>query len=270
MMNKIAWLRCATLVGLLGPLLSGGWAESQTQPDPSLEQAIANHKKTVGEAQQYTYAERKKDRTFDSKGNVKQDSSDTYEIIFLEGAPYQKHTLHNDQPLPEKEQKAEDKKLADIAKARRENKDKAGLFSGQFHLQLPVDQIPTRFDVTAGGSDEIDGRKTLMFNAVPRAGTGGMKEISRDGLAFEMKLWVDEQDKVFSKIESKVIGDGMRYENGSLLGYNWKKVNGEAWLPVRYWFKGKVRYMMMNIPAETEQTYSDYKKFHAETRIITE
>jgi len=35
-----------------------------------------------------------------------------------------------------------------------------------------------------------------------------MKEISHDGLAWEMKLWVDEQDKVFSKIDAKVIADG--------------------------------------------------------------
>jgi len=269
MMSKSAWL--VLLFGLLGILLlDGSWAESQSALDPSLEQAIANHKKTAGEAQQYAYTELKKDRAFDSKGKLKQDSSDSFEIIFLEGAPYQKHTLHNGQPLPEKEQKAEDKKLADVAKARRESKDKAGLFSGQFHLQLPVDEIPTRFDVTAAGSDEIDGRKMLKFNAVPRIGTGSVKEIVRDGLAYEMKLWVDEQDKVFAKIEARVIADGMRYENGSLLGYNWEKVNGEVWLPDRYWFKGKVRYMMMDVSAETDQSYSDYKKFRAETKIVTE
>jgi hypothetical protein len=54
------------------------------------------------------------------------------------------------------------------------------------------------------------------------------------------------------------------------LGYNWKKVNDEAWLPARYWFKGEVRYMMSNVPAETEQTYTDYKKFRVETKITSE
>ena len=261
-------MRCARLIGCLGLLLSAS-AENQTL-DLSLSQAIASYDTTAEEAQRYAYTERKQDRTYDSNGKLKQDSSDTFEIIFLEGAPYQKHTLHNDQPLPEKEQKAEDKKLADVTKSRREKKDKAGLFSGQFYLKLPVDQIPTRFDVTAAGADEIDGRKMLVYKALPRAGAGGMKEIGRDGLAWEMKLWVDEQDKIVSKIEAKVIADGMRYENGLMVEFNWKKVNNEAWLSVRHWVKGKVRYMMMNIAVETEQTYSDYKKFHADTKIVSE
>ncbi len=269
-MSKIAWVWSIAIVAAVGLALSQAGAESQTQLDPSLAQAIAARKKTEREAQQYAFTERKRDRTFDSKGNPKQDSSDTFEIIFLEGAPYQKHTLHNDQPLPEKEQKAEDRKLADVAKARRENKDKAGPFSGVFHLQLPVDQISTRFDVTSAGSDEIDGRKMLVFNATPRVGPEGMKEISRDGLAWDMKLWVDDQDKVFSRIDAKVIAEGMRYENGSLLGFNWKKVNNEVWLPTRFWFKGKVRFMMMNVNTETEQIYSEYKKFQAESKIVTE
>ncbi|MGA9528615.1 MAG: hypothetical protein WBS24_10910 [Terriglobales bacterium] len=268
-MTRTTWVRSAMLAGLLAIFLPV-WAHSESALDPSLEEAVANDKKTSDEAQKYTYTEHKKDLTFDSKGRVKQDSSDTFEIIFLEGAPYQKHTLHNGKPLPEKEQKAEDKKLADVAKARRENPEKDRVLSGQFHLKLPVDQIAAHFDVSAAGSDEIDGRKTLVFNAVPRPGSGGMKEMSRDGLAWEMKLWVDEQDKVFSKIDAKVIADGMRYENGLVCEFNWQRVNGEAWLPVRYWIKGKVRYMMMNVPVETEQSYSDYKKFHADTKIVAQ
>ncbi len=253
-------------VGLLLPCRVCG----QAILDPALEQAVANDKKTSEEAQKYTYTERKRDLNFDSKGNVKQDSSDTFEIIFLEGAPYRKHTMHNDQPLPGKEQKAEDKKLADVAKARREHPEKDRPLSGQFHLKLPVDQIPARFDVTPAGFDEVDGRKMLIFKAVPRPGAAGMKEISRDGLAWDMKLWVDEQDKVFSRIEAKVIADGMRFENGLVCEFNWKKVNGEAWLPVRYWIKGKVRYMGMNVPAEAEQSYSNYQKFHADTKIVVQ
>ena len=62
----------------------------------------------------------------------------------------------------------------------------------------------------------------------------------------------------------------MRYENGSLLGFNWKKGNNEVWLPTRFWFKGKVRFMMMNVNTETEQIYSEYKKFQAESKIVTE
>jgi len=254
-------------------VFQAAYAQDEKAIDPSLQQAIDNLKKTTGEAQRYAYTEHKHDLTFDSAGKVKQDSSDTFEIIFLEDAPYQKHTLHNDRPLPNKEQKKEDAKLDEVAKTRRnqkDNKDKAGLFNAQFHLRLPVDQIPTRFNTSSQGSEEVDGRKALVFTATPRIAGTDMKQVSRDGLAYEMKLWVDEQDRTFSKIEAMVMAEGMRFEKDSLLGYNWKKVNDEAWLPVRYWFKGRVRYLMMNVPAEMEQTYSDYKKFRVETKITSE
>ena len=75
---------------------------------------------------------------------------------------------------------------------------------------------------------------------------------------------------VFRKIEGKVAAEGMRYEKDSVITYEWSKVNNEAWLPVRFWFKGRIRYMLHDIPDETEQTYSDYKKFHAETKVVTD
>ena len=274
-MREVGKWRGLVVAGVFGVifLLQAACAQDQAPVDPSLQQAIDNFKKTIGEAQRYAYTEHKHDLTFDSVGKAKQDSSDTFEIIFLEGAPYQKHTLHNDRPLPEKEQKAEDAKLADVAKARHNApgaNDKKGLFNAYFRLSLPVDQIPTRFITASGGSEEIEGRRSLIFTATPSLAGTDVKQLAHDGLAYEMKLWVDQQDKTFCRIEAKVIADGMRFEKDSLLGYNWKKVNDEAWLPARYWFKGKVRYMMSNVPAETEQTYTDYKKFRVETKITSE
>ncbi len=164
---KSSCLLFAAFMGSFVFLLTLSQAEGPATLDPALGQAIANNEKTAGEAQRYAYTEHKRDRNLDSSGAVKSDSTETYEIIFLEGAPYKKHTLHNDEPLALKEQKAEDRKLADVTKARRKNKDKTGLLRAQFHLELPIDQIPARFDVTASGTEEIDGRKVLVFNALP-------------------------------------------------------------------------------------------------------
>lgn len=94
-----------------------------------------------------------------------------------------------------------------------------------------------------------------------------MKQASRNRLGYEMKLWVDQQDRVFRKIEAKVIGEGLRWEKGALMSYEFAKINGGAWLPVHYWFKGNVRYMLQNIPVEHDETYSDYRKFRADVKV---
>jgi hypothetical protein len=177
--------------------------------------------------------------------------------------------LHNGQPLPEKEQKAEDKKLQDVAKERRREKDKKSLFHPNLHLELPLDQLEASFDVALKGTEELEGRKRLVFTAAPKAGTD-LKQAAHDGTAYEMKFWVDEQDHVFRRFEAKVLADGMRYEKDSLISYDFAKVNNEAWLPVRFWFKGRVRYMLQDVADETEQSYSNYKKFHADTKVVVE
>ncbi len=237
---------------------------------PLLRQAIENRKKTLGEAQNYTYTEQYRSLTFDSNGAEKLKFTDTFEIIFLEGAPYKKHVLHNQQPLSQKEQKKEDLNLADVAKARREHKSR-GLFHATFEATLPLDQLATRFHVAPQSSEDIDGRPTLIFTAVPaEPGDEALQRAARDGTAYRMKLWVDRQDGVFIKIESEVIAAGMRFEKGTLMTYEFKKVNREAWLPSRFWFKGKVRYMRSDVPAIAEQTYSGYQKFHAESKIVAQ
>jgi hypothetical protein len=266
-----SWSR-STLLAMLSIIApTACLAQSGSALDPLLQHALDSRKNAVGEAQNYTYTEHSRNINYDKSGKETLNFTDTYEIIFLEGAPYPKHVFHNEKPLSEKEQKAEDKKFADVARARREQKDKRGLFSPSFHFELPLDQLATDFNTTSDGAAELDGLNNLVFTALPKSeDPAALKQAAHDGTAWEMKFWVDEHDGIFRKIEGKAIAEGMRYEKDTIVTYEWKKVNGEAWLPVRFWFKGKVRYLMRDIPAEAEQIYSDYKKFHADTKVITQ
>jgi hypothetical protein len=88
-------------------------ALGQTSPPPleaALQHAIQERKRTEGEAQKYAYNEWRRNVNYDANGKAKLDFTDTYEIIFLNGAPTKKHTLHDGRPLSEKQQKAEDRK----------------------------------------------------------------------------------------------------------------------------------------------------------------
>ncbi len=258
------------VVVICGSLVIVSSAQGQVAPiDPVLQQAIETRKKTIGQAQEYTYSEHYKSLRPDSNGNTKVQFTDTYDIIFLNGAPYKKHLLHNEKPLSQSEQQREEKKLADVANARLQGQSHR-LFHASFQVELPIDQLAVRFNVTPNGSEYLDGRRDLVFTAVPKgSGPDALKVAAHDGVAYEMKLWVDREDHVFTKIEATVIADGMRYERGTLMTYKFQKVNDEAWLPARFSFKGKVRFMMSDVPAEMEQTYFDYKKFNADSKLVT-
>jgi len=226
----------------------------QTPPprlDPALLHAIEERKRTEGEAQKYAYKEQRRNINYDANGKAKLDFTDTYEIIFLDGAPRKKHILHDGRPLSEKQQKAED---------RNPNQGETGL-----RLALPLDKLATRFIVTLEKDEDYDGHACAVFLAVPQSGE---TEAAKDGTAYEIKLWVDRQDAVFVRIEARAVARVMRYEKDSVVVYEFKKVNDEAWLPSRFWFKGNVRFLKRDVPVEAEQVYSDYRKFQVETKIL--
>ncbi len=243
------------------------YGQTASSLDPLLQKAVDRYHQTSAEAQSYTYTERYQNINRDSSGKETLNSTDTYEIVFLEGAPYKKHTLHNDQPLSEKEQKKEDAKLKDVSAARATasgSNDKKGLFNASFRFELPLDQLATRFEVSPQADEATeDGRS--IYLARPK---GDMKLAAHENAAYEMKFWVNKQDGVFKKIEAKVVGEGMRYEKDSVVSYQWKKVNDEVWLPSGSTFKGKVRYMMRDVPAEAIYTYSGYKKYRVDTKVV--
>jgi hypothetical protein len=174
--------------------------------------------------------------------------------------------LHDEKALSEKEAKVEERKMEDVAKTRRGQKERQGLWHANFRFDLPLDQLAGHFEVKAAAPEELDGRQNLVFTAVPSPGSDP-KTLARDGIAYEMKLWVDQQDNVFRRIEAKVIGEGMRWEKDTVVVFDFAKVRNEAWLPARFSYKGHVRYIGHNIPVEAEQTYSDYKKFQTETVV---
>jgi hypothetical protein len=234
--------------------------------DPCLQHAVDLRKQVLPEAQSYTYTEHRTNINYDSKGKETHRFSDTYEIIFLEGAPYKKHILHDEKPLSEKEAKAEARKLEDVAKARREQRERHSLLHASFNLELPLDQLATSFEVKTAAPEELDGRQNLVFTAIPSAGPDA-KTLAHNGLAYEMRFWVDQQDNVFRRVEAKVIADGMRWEKDSVVVFDFAKVRDEAWLPARFSFKGRVHYMGRGILDEAEQTYSGYKKFQADVVV---
>ena len=234
--------------------------------DPNLQHAVEVRREVLPEAQSYTYTEHELNINYDSKGKESHRHSNTYEVIFLEGALYKKHVLRDEKPLPEKDAKAEARKLEDVAKARREQKEKHGLLRAQFKFELPLDRLATRFDVQQIASEELDGKQNLVFRAAPPAGAE-LKFLAKEGVAYEIKFWVDEQDQVFRRVEAKVLADGMRWEKDTVVAYEFQKIRNEAWLPSRFTYTGGVRVMGRNVAVTAEQTYSDYKKFQTETVI---
>jgi hypothetical protein len=79
--------------------------------------------------------------------------------------------------------------------------------------------------------------------------------------------------KVGGNQPQKSAGDPNQvYEPGTVLSIEWTKINGEVWLPKNGHIKGRFRLLpSRNVyPEEGEATYSDYKKFRVDTKVLPE
>jgi hypothetical protein len=119
---------------------------------------------------------------------------------------------------------------------------------------------------------------------------------------FQMKLWIDMAEAQIVRVESRVVGEraaidqtlGLSWSgssaspefstvkqrvevtHGTVNDMEWTKVNDEAWLPARsYWKTAKMTIVglsskgkPLSFPTELTCTYSDYKKFRVDTRIV--
>lgn len=264
-----------------------------------IRQATSNYEQRRQHAENYTYLKHGRSKRLVHPGKYQWESS-TMEIVFLHGGQDVRVIEYNGEPIPPEQQKSEWDRLQEIIDKHFEAAGKLRLHTNTYYyeqeLQLPLRQIPSMFDIKLKGHPALNGRRTYFVEALPKSGHLPAGDDEKNAQAFHIKLWIDEEDKEICKLEVKLTteaklfrpvviikvgssqpqksaGDPNQvYEPGTVLGIEWTKINGEAWLPKSAYLKGKFRFPpARNIfPEEGEATYSDYKKFRVDTKVLPE
>jgi hypothetical protein len=233
-------------------------------------------------AENYTFIERQETRTLDSHGAVKRRTVKTYDITLTEGSPYRRLIARDDKPLPPDEQRKEQRKLEKSIAQRRaetpqqrakrlENWRKERKRSREFLAELPE-----AFDFRLFGGDTFEGHKCYMIEAQPRPGYRPKTSAGRFLPKVKGKLWIDAATYDWVRVEAETIGTislggiALRLSPGSRLTFTQTWVNNEIWLPqrVRVNVAGRV-FLLMKVAAEVETTFSGYKKFQTDSRIVS-
>ena len=134
--------------------------------------------------------------------------------------------------------------------------------------------IPDAYDFKLVGETVIDGRPAYEISATPRAGYHGeFKGILHN---VEGKLWIDAKDSNWVKVEADVLKPFSlgwllaRVGAGTHLTYEMMRVNNEVWAPKRVLLKASARLVILRkVNVEQELTFSDYRKFQTDSRIVT-
>lgn len=230
----------------------------------------------------YTWVGRSTERHFDSHNRVTGEHREAWETLILDGQPFRRMLERDGKPLPAGEARKQQEKL-DKATARLENetpeqkqRSAADYEKTRQRERAFLLEIPDAYDLRLEGSGEVDGHDVWIVSGTPKP---GYRAKSRDGAALlkiHGKMWIDKVGYQWVRLEAQTtetISFGWflaRLDPGAKLTLEQSRVNDEVWLPKREYLSGSGRIgLVKRIAQEEEIRWSDYKKFHVESKVVT-
>jgi hypothetical protein len=238
----------------------------------------------------YTYVQRDEERTLDPTGKVKHRESKTWDIIPLQGSQYRRLIQRDDKPLSQKEEqqqeaerqkreaerrKADELRAKETPEQRQKRLDAKERASKQEDREL--DDVVDGFDLRLIGDEQVDGVPVWVIEGTPLR---GYKFKSKEAASFFSKMkgriWVAKSGYQPVKIDAETTGTISfgavlaRIYKGTRFHMEFTYVNGEVWLPKIETFSASGRILLVKgLHEEGDTSYSNYKKFSTDSRIIT-
>lgn len=247
----------------------------------ALLERMEQHSKANGKlAEQYTSVMFWHNRNFDKNGKTTVDESAKYENVFVEGLPYSRKVEKNGKPLTGKDADWEQKRYDKAVEERKKMSldEKRHSFHVTFHFSLPLSYLTTLFDNRALRRETIDGRQALVVESTPRAGAKPQDKEARTALEWKQTTWIDLQDEMPVRFIAEKLNDENHELKGTIIQLDFlrlvdKPAEGgrpeqSVWLEKESRMKFRFKMFFINADGITEQSWSDFKKFHVDIRLL--
>jgi len=241
------------------------------------EKDVENNKKL----HDYTYSERQEQHKLDGKGAVTSTETKSFDVLQIYGESVYRLVAKNDKPLSEKDAAKEDEKIQKIIDKRRNESDS----EREKRLKKEekeredgrdfVKEIADAYNFTHVGTEQIEGRDTYIIAAEPRPGFQPHRKEAKVLAKIRGWIWIDAAENQWVKLDAEVIDTisfGLflaRLHKGTHIVTEQTRVNDEVWLPRHTAVHVDVRLALLkNFNLNVDVTDKDYKKFHAESKIV--
>jgi hypothetical protein len=250
-------------------------------PRELVRRAAENDELNDKRARDYTYTERQVEQKLDRHDRVASTSTETREIMVLDGEFVERVVARDDKPLPPRDAQKEEERInkwlekrknesADEKKDRlaKEEKDREQTrefereIADAYHFKLLPDQ-------------DIDGRAAYVLDADPRP---DFKPKTRDARIlpnFKFRAWVDKDECQLIKLDASVIDTVSvgwfvaRLNPGSRFVLVQTRVNDEVWLASHIDLRLEARVLLLKgFNERLEFAYSNYQKFRTNIQIV--
>ena len=235
-------------------------------PQEIIRHSVAANEADWKAAPNFSFSE----RDVTTKGGSK--TVKTYEVLMIEGSPYNRLTAINDKPLSPAAQAQEKQKLErEIANRKKESPDARAKRMAQFQRERQQDHMMLQemihaFNFKLTGSDKLDGREVYVVEATPRTGYRPKSRDTKVLLGMRGKLWIDKNHYHWVKVEAEVfkpvsfglfiakVGPGTRFV------LEQAPISATLWLPKHFTMQLEASVLGRRRASVQDETYKDYKR----------
>jgi hypothetical protein len=240
---------------------------SPPSPEEIIQRSIEVNEANWKEAPGYSFVERDVETKHGSGKTIK-----TYEVLMIDGSPYNKVTAINDRPLSAGEKALEEEKLQqEIQKRQHESSRERARRMAKYLKERNQDhammkEMAEAFHYTLAGEDKINGHDVWLLEATPKPGYQPRSREAKVLTGMKGRLWIDKASYQWAKVDAQVFravsfyGFFAKVGPGTRFVLEQEPVTRDLWLP-RY-FSMKVNASALGFINENsaeEDTYRDYR-----------
>jgi hypothetical protein len=219
------------------------------------------------QAPNYTFVERDVESKKDAPPTVK-----TYEVLMIEGSPYNRLMALNDRPLNQTEQAVEQRKLEmetsrrEHESARERNKRTSKYVKERTQNSAMLRAMAEAFDFRMAGEETVNGHECWVLSATIKPGYQPTSRDTKVLTGMQGQLWIDKGHYQWVKVRAEVIkpvnfyGFFAKVGPGTNFELEQAPVADNVWLPKKFSMRVKASALgMINENSTDDETYAEYK-----------
>ena len=239
---------------------------AQVDPQEIIRRSVAANEADWKAAPNFSFIER------DVKTNGGSKTVRTYEVLMINGSPYNRLIAINDKPLSPAGQAQEKQKLArEIANRKRESPDAHAKRIAQFQKERQQDHMMLRemihaFNFKLIGVDKLDGHEVYVVEANPQTGYQPKSRDTKVLTGMRGKLWIDKNQGHWVRVEAEVfkpVSFGLfiaRVGPGTHFVLEQTPISQTLWLPKHFNMQVEASILGHRRASVQDETYKDYKR----------
>jgi len=250
---------------------AAGIGVAASLPAPDVQQIVQRSEQAIVEdwnqAPKYSYVERDVESKRDGQPTVK-----TYQVVMIDGSPYNRLIAINDKPLSSADQAQEVRKLQAEMRRReqespRERQKRIEKYQRERHQDNALLKgMVSAFDFRQMGEETVNGRTCWVLDATPKPGYAPSSRETKVLAGMRGRLWIDEASGQWVKVQAEVFqpvslyGFIAKVHPGTSFTLEQEPVAPHLWLPKHFVTHVSASALgFINENSIDDETYSNYK-----------